>query len=205
MAYGLRPVGGPGTGYGYQTSGFSEYYIDVSAVAAGAGVIYSGDFVELTATGEIDRQAGNTTGETPTTANGVRTIGVAVGFRWVTPSGTPTWSQYYDGNASNTEAFAFVADDPNQVFMIQSDEAIAQPTGIGGNAPVVNFATASGSTVTGNSGIQLDGGSIATTNTLALRILSIPRDGVNENSSTPNVLVRLNDGVSRVSNPLGVA
>ena len=69
---------------------------------------------------------------------------------------------------------------------------------------MANFATASGSTSTGNSGIQLDFSLINTTNTFALRILGIPEDGVNELSSTPNVLVKLNAGVSQYSNALGV-
>ncbi|MEE9402213.1 MAG: hypothetical protein V3V47_03345 [Desulfobacteria bacterium] len=202
--YGLRPVGsGGGMGNGYNTGGFSEYRIDVSAVAAGATVIYSGDFVELTSTGEIDRQAGNTTGETPTTANGVRTLGVAVGFRWKLASGEQKYGQYYPSVSTDTDAYAFVCDDPNQVYLIQSDGATTYAD-IGSNAPVVNFATASGSTITGNSGIQLDHSGINTTNTLALRILGVPEDGSNESSSTPNVLVKLNDGVSQFSNPLGV-
>ena len=202
--YGLRPVGsGCGMGNGYTTGGFSEYRIDVSAVAAGATVIYSGDFVELTSTGEIDRQAGNTTGETPTTANGVRTLGVAVGFRWKLASGEQKYGQYYPSVSTDTDAYAFVCDDPNQVYLIQSDGATTYAD-IGANAPVVNFATASGSTTTGNSGIQLDHSGINTTNTLALRILGVPEDGSNESSSTPNVLVKLNDGVSQFSNPLGV-
>ena len=202
--YGLRPVGmGGGAGSGYNTGGFNEYRIDVSAVAAGATVIYSGDFVELTGTGEIDRQAGDTTGETPTTANGVRTLGVAVGFRWKLASGEQKYGQYYPSVSTDTDAYAFVCDDPNQVYLIQSDGATTYAD-IGGNAPVDGFGTAEGSTTTGNSGIQLDHSLINTTNTLALRILGVPEDGSNENSSTPNVLVKLNDGVSQFSNPLGV-
>jgi len=204
MAYGLRPAGfGGGANTGYSTGGFTEYRIDVSAVSGGATVIYAGDFVELTGTGEVDRQAGNTTGETPTTANGDRTLGVAIGFRWKLASGEQKYGQYYPSVSTDTDAWAMVCDDPNQIYLIQSDGATTYAD-IGANAPIVNFATSAGSTATGNSGIQLDHSGINTTNTLALRILDVPRDGSNESSSTPNVLVKLNDGVSQFSNPLGV-
>ena len=45
--YGLRPVKGPGTGYGTNTGGFNEYPVADDY----AGNIFSGDFVELIANG----------------------------------------------------------------------------------------------------------------------------------------------------------
>ena len=62
---------------------------------------------------------------------------------------------------------AYVVDDPKLVFKMQGDEAIAQ-TGLGNNISAVSTA---GSTAIGRSKNALDGGSIATTNTLPLRVL----------------------------------
>ena len=62
---------------------------------------------------------------------------------------------------------AYVVDDPKLIFRMQGDEAIAQ-TGLGNNVSAVNTA---GSTSIGRSKNALDGGSVATTNTLPLRIL----------------------------------
>ena len=124
------------------------------------------------------------------------TIGAAIGFRYVDPNGTPTWAQYYAGNANNTQAFAFVADNPVQRFLVKSDGATVQAD-MGMNADVVSSTgTATeieqGSTKTGNSSIVLDFSSQAVTATLGLRLISIPKDGVNETSSTPNVEVKIN-------------
>ena len=123
MAYGLRPVGvGYGGLSGYNNGGFVEVPISTDAAVD----IYTGDFLEYVndASGAgsagVVRQANDATGETPTTST-ANTMGVAVGFRYVTASGTPTWSQFYDQSASNTEAFAFVCADPNQIYLIQSD------------------------------------------------------------------------------------
>ena len=62
---------------------------------------------------------------------------------------------------------AYVVDDPKLLFRMQADEAIAQ-TGLGNNVSAVNTA---GSTSIGRSRNALDGGSIATTNTLPLRVV----------------------------------
>jgi hypothetical protein len=84
-----------------------------------------------------------------------------------------------------------VADDPNQIFLIQGPAAftVAQ---VGLNAAVANFASSAGSTATGNSGITL---ATPATGNAALRVLGCPKDGSNESSSTPNLLVRWNFGV----------
>ena len=124
MAYGLRPVGAGYAGLsGYNNGGFVEVPISTDAAVD----IFAGDFVEWVndASGAgsagVVRQANDATGETPDTTN--TTFGVAIGFRYVTSSGTPTWSQFYDQSSSNTDAYAFVCTDPNQIYLIQSDGA----------------------------------------------------------------------------------
>lgn len=195
MAYGLRPVQGDGTGYGYNTGGFSEF-----KVADGyTGNIFAGDFVELLTDGTVQRQ-NTTTGESPIIAT--PTLGVTIGCRYVAANGTPTWAQYYAGSSDNTEIFLFVTSGPKQIYMIQGDEVMDQ-TDIGATFLVAGFAAASGSTTTGNSGIYLDS---STQNTTAqtVRCLSIPKDGVNENSATPNVIVQLLENVSQFDSTTGV-
>jgi hypothetical protein len=194
MAYGLKPVQGSGTGYGYNTGGFSEFKMADDY----AGNVFAGDFVELLTTGYVQRQ-NTTTGESPIIAN--PTLGVAVGFSWVDATGSPNWGQYYPGGTA-TVIRAFVCSDPGQIYMIQGDEAMDQ-SDIGATFFVAGFAASAGSTATGNSGIYLDSSTTAAT-AKTLRCLAIPSDGANENSTTPNVVVQLLSGVSQFGMTTGI-
>ena len=66
-----------------------------------------------------------------------------------------------------SDAVAYVMDDPSVLFRMQSDETLAQTT-LGNNAAVVQPA---GSTSVGASKNALDGSTVATTNTLPVRIV----------------------------------
>jgi len=154
--YGLRPS--KMIGSGYQTSGLNRYKI-----ASGYNTnIFTGDVVKLVAAGTIEKDTGTTTA-TP--------IGVFMGVEYEpsTDEGL-LHRQYWPADQTlkaGTQAWAYVVDDPDMLFEIQADESVAQ-AGIGANAPLVQGA---GSTATGLSGVSLDGGSIATTATLPLRIV----------------------------------
>ena len=197
MAYGLRPYMGRAFGQAYNTGGFTEYPIDVSVVTYNC---YNGDFMTLTSTGEVARTNG-TTGISPVAAT--PTIGVAVGFRYIDPNGSITFGQKYVGNSANTKAYAFIVDDPQAAFLVQATAAVTFAN-VGERAPVSNFIGSAASDTTGNSGITLAAGSLATTGTLALQIIGVPEDGVNESSSTPNVIVRLTPGVHQSNIVIGV-
>ena len=182
--FGLRPVSFGMTGNSYNTGGFQEYPVTGSL----ADQIFAGDFVEMIADGTVSRQNG-ATGESPTIAK--FSLGVAVGSRYVTAAGTPTWGQSYPGAGTETSAFVFVCNDPSQVYQIKCNAAVTQAA-VGGNYLVTDFAEADGDTSTENSGINLDVSSFVTTvATPCLRIIDIPKDGKNEDSSTPIVLVRI--------------
>lgn len=123
--------------------------------------IFYGDFVKLVAAGTVEKAA-------VTTAVVAGTVGIFVGCSYTDPSTSQlTFNQQYPASTTASDIMAYVVDDPKLVFKMQGDEAIAQ-TGLGNNVSAVNTA---GSTAIGRSKNALDGGSIATTNTLPLRII----------------------------------
>tara|TARA_R100000655_G_scaffold8439_4_gene22098 strand:- start:555 stop:1157 length:603 start_codon:yes stop_codon:yes gene_type:complete len=200
MAYGLRPIQA-GPGGAYNSGGFTEYPIADGETDS----IFTGTFVVQEASGYVTALATSPVVGSPTVTG--MTIGVAVGFRYTDTDGSIKFSTYYPGGGY-TNAFAFVADNPEQRFLIKSDGATVQAD-MGLNAPVVsNSGTASnvaqGSTTTGLSTTVLDQSSQATTTGIALRLLSIPEDGSNESSSTPNVIVKINPAVHQLLEPLGL-
>ena len=123
--------------------------------------IFYGDFVKLVAAGTVEKAA-------VTTAVVAGTVGIFVGCSYTDPSTSQlTFNQQYPASTTASDIMAYVVDDPKLVFKMQGDEAIAQ-TGLGNNISAVNTA---GSTAIGRSKNALDGGSIATTNSLPLRVL----------------------------------
>lgn len=189
MPYGLRPVHGS-----IGLPGPREYPIADGFTTSN---IFSGDFVEMLATGFVKR-LGDATGASPTGATTLATLGVAWGFRWVDANGVSQFGQYLPANAGNTKTFVTVYDDPNQIFLIQSNGNTTFAD-VGDNAPVTNFGTANASTATGNSGIALNHGSIAQT-ALALRILGIRQDGTNEFlTANKDVFVRILPGAHQAA------
>ena len=162
-------------------------------VASGYGTaIFYGDFVKLVNTGTVEKDTG-TTSATP--------VGVFVGCAFTSPStGELTFSQYFPASTAASDIVAYVVDDPNVLMRMQSDEAIAQ-TGLGNNVAVVQTA---GSTSIGRSKNAVDGSSIATTNTLPLRIIDFvdgPTSAVGD--AFTDVIVKFNAG-HQYSNTTGV-
>ena len=131
-------------------------------IASGYGTaIFYGDFVKLVSSGTVEKAA-------VTTAVVAGTVSIFVGCSYTDPSTNQlTFNQQFPASTAASDIMAYVVDDPKLVFKMQGDEAIAQ-TGLGNNVSAVNTA---GSTTIGRSRNALDGGSIATTNTLPLRIL----------------------------------
>lgn len=162
-------------------------------VASGYGTaIFYGDFVKLVNTGTVEKDTGTTTA-TP--------VGVFVGCAFTSPStGELTFSQYFPASTAADDIVAYVVDDPNVLMRMQSDEAIAQ-TGLGNNVAIVQTA---GSTSIGRSKNAVDGSSIATTNTLPLRIIDFvdgPTSAVGDTYT--DVIVKFNVG-HQYSNTTGV-
>lgn len=111
-------------------------------------------------------------GATPTTTrNGNTPVGIFVGCEYLDATGRPTWAQYLPASATTaglTKIYVYVVDDPRVVFKVQANGSVAT-TDLGKNAPLANVT--SGSATTGNSSSVLAAASIATTNTLAVKII----------------------------------
>jgi hypothetical protein len=102
---------------------------------------------------------------------------------------------------ASTAAYIYVADDPFLLFRIQEDGiGGAMASGAGGrNADLV---AGSGSTVTGLSGWQLDSSTLATTNTLQMRVIQLLQQTDNAVGLSAKWLVKWNLNASL--NLLGV-
>ena len=162
-------------------------------VASGYGTaIFYGDFVKLVNTGTVEKDTGTTT---------LTPVGVFVGCAFTSPTTDElTFSQTFPASTAASDIVAYVVDDPNVLMRMQSDEAIAQ-TGLGNNVAVVQTA---GSTSIGRSKNAVDGSSIATTNTLPLRIIDFvdgPTSAVGD--AFTDVIVKFNAG-HQYSNTTGV-
>jgi hypothetical protein len=196
--YGLRPLNLLG-GQSYAGS-TREYAIPASY---GTSIQY-GDPVIITNTGStrgtLARFNTTTTAATITsTGGGFGFVGVFVGCTFTDPTyGTVFRQNYTSGNAA-TDIMAYVVDDPDALFQVQADDTLGQ-TALGCNAALIQtVAGNSGSNI--NSGVGLDASSIATTNTLPVRIV----DFVNSTTSQigdayTDVIVRINTHFHRTGN-----
>ncbi len=138
-------------------------------IASGYGTgIFYGDFVKLVAAGTVEKAA-------VTTAVVAGTVGIFVGCSYTDPTTSQlTFNQQFPASTAADDIMAYVVDDPKLVFKMQGDGSIAQ-TGLGNNVSAVNTA---GSTSIGRSKNALDASTIATTNSLPLRIVDFV-DGPN--------------------------
>lgn len=142
---GLKPIGLLG---GMPFAGSTREFLIKSGYAT---AIFNGDVVGLADTanstddGYLVREA---------VASEVNPIGVFLGCSYTDPNTNQlTFSQYYPGSIAASDIKAVVSANPFTLYEVQADGAIAQ-TQLGMTADLVQ--TQAGSTVTGNSGIQLD-------------------------------------------------
>ena len=189
-AYGLRPIGLNGSAT--NSTGVTQYEI----ASNNTNAIYQYGIVVPTSGGVID-QAGATDGGT------TQALGVLMGVEYQdSAQKKPVFINYWPGANSvsvdtNFPVKAFVADNPNQLFKVASDATLTDRatglTAIFANATLGTSArTGSDSTVVSNSALSVS--SIATTATLALRIVGIMDDPANEDYSAAGIplIVRLN-------------
>ena len=119
-------------------------------------------------------------------------IGVFLGCSYTDPvSGEFRQSQYYPANTAADNIVAYVQSDPFVVMRMQCDGVVDQDD-LGKNCAIVQKA---GSTSIGRSKNAVDISTVATTNTLPLKIVDFvngPEDAFDE--SHPEVLVMFNVG-----------
>jgi len=176
--FGFRPVGELGSEI--QNGGTSKYLI----ASGSSNAIYKGDVVYIIGTGYIDVSGATTT------AN----VGVFNGCFYNDPTTQkPTWKNYYPGSITPTvgNIEAFVYDDPNKLFEVQSAGTLTQAA-VGDNADQVYTA---GSTINGQSKSELAGS--ATGSSAQFRIIRICEDPENSDiaSANANWIVRFNEHV----------
>ena len=189
-AFGLRPIAKMGQNSNSTgVSGYTQYEI----ASGNSNVIYFGTPVIPLSTGYIDvvgAAAGGTVG----------ILGAFMGCKYVaSTTGKPTWSNYWPGSGANSShpVEAWVADDPMQIFIVATDASWTnKATARAAVFANANFSSGtSGSTTTGMSSGALAISTIATTNTLNLRILGWEEDPSNSDFSASGVgaICRLNN------------
>jgi hypothetical protein len=191
--YGLRPINlVGGQVYAGQTR-------QIPIASGSATDIFYGDVVALTTSGTLEK--------TTTTDTGVDIVGVFLGVTYVNPTTKqPTYAQFYDGPITGTTTYAYVQDDPDQLYqaaVVSSGTTIGGVTraAVGQNAELVQN---SGSTTNGDSRVAV----LATTGTattLPLRVIDVVPETVNASGSYTEVIVKFNIGVHTYTSADAVA
>ena len=165
-AFGLRPL--KSVGQGDDSTGMSSHKID----AGDASIVYQGSPV-VAALGYVDIA----------TAVAIPNMGAFWGCFYNDPTTLkPTFKNYYPGSItppSSEDIEAFVYDNPNQMFEIQSDnDGASTLADVFSNADMINFG---GSTLNGVSTAELDDSTIAASSDAAaqLLIIGVSRDPKN--------------------------
>ena len=189
-SFGLRPIGKIGSGV--NSTGTTEYRI----ASDNSNPIFQGMAVIPLAAGVIDDLQAAAGGN-------VSIVGIFNGCEYVSSTtGETIRSNQWPGSGadSNFPVKAFLYDDPNQLFTIATSNVVsAANTEAEIRAAVfanIAFATGnSGSTTTGISTATADLNTIATTNTLALRIMGVQDDPDNSDFTAAGIplIVRINN------------
>jgi len=177
-AFGLRPIAKVGSAPG-GTTGTTKYSIGDNQSTA----IFTGDPVKYKSDGTIE-----------VATAGDASCGVFMGCFYTDPTTSkPTYKNYFPASLSPGDAIAFVADDPDQLFIAQqdSDSSNIVAADLNLNADLV---FGSGSTSTGISGVEIDSSSKNTTATLQVRLVDfydIPSNDATANNSV--LVVKINN------------
>ena len=183
-AFGLRPY--ERTGSNYNNQGINAYPLNFDGLTTGTtSKIWTGTPVIPKDTGLIDIVGAVAGGTVPL-------LGVFMGCKYIATDGTPTWAPYWPGYAAikpSTEATAFVADNPDALFVINANAALPD------NDLFINcnFATATtGTDTSGYSLAELDPSTRNTTASLNLKIVGFDDEAsVSEGSVDKTVAGRL--------------
>jgi len=200
--YGLKPVNEIG-GLPYAGS-TRTFLIDPAGTASS---IYNGSPVYVNANGYLAvataTGADATTNGFPTGTANTGIVGVFVGCSYVNAQGQQIYAQYYPTGVTGVIQ-AYVVDDPNVVFQVQSAGSVTQAA-LGANVFFSTSAVATGSTTTGNSTASVVAGASAVTTSAAFRVVGF----VNSPTSTvgdayTDILVNINPGYHSYTNAVGL-
>jgi hypothetical protein len=149
-----------------------------------ATAIFQGDLVVPTSTGNIERA---------TAGSSAAVVGVFNGVFYNDPTtGKPTFKNYYPGGVtpSQGDITAAVVDDPDAVFLIDSDDAFTRAD-LFTNYSITNNT---GNVQTGISKVQLDKSATGTASTFVIQAIDISQDPSNSDTAAVNgnILVRIN-------------
>ena len=188
-AFGLRPIGLNGAGA--NSTGVTQYEI----ASDNTNAIFQNSPVIPLAAGVIDIVGAANGGTVPA-------LGVLMGVEYVDSSSKKTvFNNYWPGSNNvsvdtNFPIKAFVADNPNQLFMVAADESVTNRAtalaDVFSNCSLANGT--SGSTNTGRSTAELDISTAATTATLFMRVVGLSTDEANLDfdAAGVNFVVRFN-------------
>jgi len=170
-------------------------------IASGyASNIFNGSVVSVVAAGTVEIVNEVGTNASPFPAG---TLGVFVGCSYTDPNTKQKlFSQYWPTGTVASDAVAYVIDDPDVVFQIQADEAVAQAS-LGSNIGVAN--PTAGSTTTGNSTMAADPTTIDVTNTIAFKIVDFVDSTTSSVGDTyTDLLVKFNPSSHAYTNGTGI-
>ena len=182
--YGLRPINlVGGQVYAGQTR-------QIPIASGSATDIFYGDVVALNTAGTLEKVT------TTDTASDV--VGVFLGVTYVNPTTKqPTYAQFYDGPITGSTTFAYVQDDPDQLYQVAvcatGSTAISGLTraAVGQNAALVQNA---GNTQNGDSRVAVLN-STGTATTLPVRVIDVIPETTNTVGSYTEVIVKFNIGI----------
>lgn len=190
--YGLKPINLVG---GQVFAGATRQLKIASAYATD---IFYGDVIKLVSTGTVEKDTGTTTA-TP--------VGVFLGCTFTNPvTKQLTFSQYWPASTVASDAFAYVADDPDTLFKVAVVSGTTVIAGVGRTAIGNNIALVqnSGSTNTGDSAVAVLSSSLATTNTLPVRVIDVVPDTATGSDTFVELVVKWNWGMHQYQNATGV-
>lgn len=113
-------------------------------------------------------------------------VGVFAGCKYTAADGSQKYSKYWPASTVATNIEAYVIDDPNVIFLIQTDATGATDADRG---QLVDVRIGSGNTLTGKSTTYLDTTTGGATTGKALRILRLVNDSVNASGAYTTVEV----------------
>jgi hypothetical protein len=170
----------------------------IPIASASATAVFFGDVVRLNSDGTLSKDTG-TDAATP--------VGVFLGCTYTDATYGKTFRQFYPGAVTASDIFAYVADDPDQLYkvaVVSSGTTIGyvNRTSVGNNAVLVQN---SGNTTNGNSRVAIDD-TTNTTSTWPVRVIDVvPETATAGNpGSYTEVIVKWNQGMHQYLNPTGV-